>query len=226
MKGYRARPSTLRELDNTSFVLSATAIVILIIISVVIIVPKTNKQEPILSQSEQESNEQIDRDTQEVPTKTYSNAEDDIVNDIKAPSDVSSYYKVIRVVDGDTIDVGVNGQSVRVRMIGVNTPETVHPEKPVECFGKEASNYTNKSLYGKYIQLELDASQDTYDSYSRLLAYVYIDGNNFNYRLIRDGYAYEYTYNVPYKYQKEFKAAQRYADTNNIGLWNPNVCAN
>ena len=81
-------------------------------------------------------------------------------------------------------------------------------------------------LSGKKVQLELDSSQDTYDAYNRLLAYVYINGDNFNYMLLRNGYAYEYTYNIPYKYQMEFKHAQRYASSNNIGLWNPNVCPN
>lgn len=228
MKGYGVKSSSLRELDNTSFVLAVFGIIFLAIVAISIVIAGASGKDnsgTIVNQSEDYSvSDSDDEYSEEAPSaNTEPNENDD---EIKAPSTVSTYYKVIRVVDGDTIDINIDGQSVRVRLIGVNTPETVHPSKPVECFGKEASNYTNRMLYGKNIQLELDSSQDSFDSYNRLLAYVYIDGNNFNYMLIRNGYAYEYTYNVPYKYQTEFKKAQYYASANNIGLWNPNVCSN
>src|SRR3990167_6162374 len=99
-------------------------------------------------------------------------------------------YPVVRVVDGDTLAVEMNGKSVKVRLIGLDTPETVDPRKPVQCFGKEASAKAKELLTGKSIRLEKDASQGEYDKYGRLLAY---------------GYGHEYTYNLPYKYQKEFK---------------------
>lgn len=228
MKGYRVKSSSLRELNNTSFVLAVFGIIFLTIVAISIVIAGAsgkNNSETIVNQSEDYS--VVDSDDEyleEAPSANVEPNEND--DEIKAPSTISTYYKVIRVVDGDTVDINIDGQSVRVRLIGVNTPETVHPSKPVECFGKEASNYTNRMLHGKNIQLELDSSQDTFDNYNRLLAYVYIDGNNFNYMLIRNGYAYEYTYNVPYKYQTEFKKAQYYASVNNIGLWNPNVCSN
>ena len=137
------------------------------------------------------------------------------------PEEKKKTYKVINVVDGDTIDVDMDGKTQRIRLIGVNTPETVHPEKTVEYFGKEASEYTKKSLTGKTVEIETDDSQDKYDKYGRMLAYVIVDGKNFNKSLIEDGYAYEYTYNVPYKYQSEFKNAQKNAEKNNKGLWAP-----
>lgn len=133
-------------------------------------------------------------------------------------------YKVTNVIDGDTIDIDMDGKTQRIRLIGANTPETVHPEKTVECFGEEASKFTKSKLTDKEVSIETDDSQDKYDKYNRLLAYVFLDGENFNQSLIKNGYAYEYTYNVPYKYQKEFKAAQKYAEENNIGLWAPNAC--
>lgn len=133
-------------------------------------------------------------------------------------------YRVSRVVDGDTIDVIYDNQQIRIRLIGINTPETVHPSKPQECFGQEASNRLKALLSGKSVAIELDASQDKVDDYGRILAYVYVDNRMANYAMIYDGYAYEYTYNVPYKYQSEFKAAQRDADVNNRGLWSPSTC--
>lgn len=129
-------------------------------------------------------------------------------------------YSVIKVVDGDTIDVSINGQIERLRLIGINTPETVDPRKPVECFGREASDRARALLDGKKVLLESDPNQGERDKYSRLLRYVFLEsGENFNLMMVQDGYAYEYTYDTPYKYQDEFKGAQRYAETNRLGLW-------
>ena len=149
------------------------------------------------------------------------NTESEIETKEQKPEEKKKTYKVINVVDGDTIDVDMDGKTQRIRLIGVNTPETVHPEKTVEYFGKEASEYTKKNLTGKTVEIETDDSQDKYDKYGRMLAYVIVDGKNFNKSLIEDGYAYEYTYNVPYKYQSEFKNAQKNAEKNNKGLWAP-----
>ena len=77
---------------------------------------------------------------------------------------------VVRVIDGDTIEVEIDGTSYRVRYIGIDTPETVHPQKPVECFGKEASEKNRELVEGKRVRLEKDVS-DT-DKYGRLLRYV------------------------------------------------------
>ena len=134
-------------------------------------------------------------------------------------------YSVVKVVDGDTIDVSINGETKRLRLIGINTPETVDPRTPVECFGKEASDKAKSLLTGKKVSLEADSTQGELDKYSRLLRYVFLeDGTNFNLYMIKEGYAYEYTYNTAYKYQKEFKEAQAYAKANNKGLWSPNAC--
>lgn len=134
--------------------------------------------------------------------------------------DGTPHFVVSHVRDGDTIEVlyGDN-QAQAIRLIGVDTPETVHPEKPIECFGPEASDYTKQKLLGRDVGVELDSSQGDYDSYNRILAYVYLDGENFNLDLIKNGYGYEYTYNTAYKYQKEFKEAEGYAMTRGLGLW-------
>ncbi len=134
-------------------------------------------------------------------------------------------YKVIKVVDGDTIAVDIDGVNTTIRMIGIDTPEVVDPRKPVQCFGQEASNKTKSILSNQMVGIELDASQGKYDKYNRLLAYVFLeDGINFNEYMIKEGYAYEYTYSLPYKYQSAFKSAQQYAEENKKGLWADGVC--
>lgn len=127
---------------------------------------------------------------------------------------------VVKVVDGDTIHVLLNNVKETVRLIGVNTPETVDPRKPVQCFGKAASDFTKLKLSDKKVFLQDDATQTNRDKYNRLLRYAFLpDGTNFNKMLIQEGYAHEYTYDVPYQFQTEFKQAQQEAKDNNRGLW-------
>lgn len=149
-------------------------------------------------------------------------------------------YKVVDVVDGDTLDVErLDGDKafnidkiVRVRLLGINSPETVDPRRPVECFGKEASSYLKSLADGKIASLELDDSQGLLDKYGRVLAYIYIKdsgftGNNIlfiNEEEIKNGYAYEYTYNTPYRYQEEFKYVESFAKQKYMGLWSPETC--
>ena len=134
-------------------------------------------------------------------------------------------YKVQSVVDGDTVKLLVDGASESVRLIGIDTPETVHPSKPVECFGLEASKKAKEVLAGQTVGLEKEPTQGERDKYNRLLGYIILeDGTNFNKLMIEEGYAYEYTYSVPYKYQTEFKQAQADAEANKRGLWADGVC--
>jgi len=134
-------------------------------------------------------------------------------------------YLVLNIIDGDTIDVFIDEKIKRVRLIGINTPETVDPRKKVECFGKEASSKAREMLLGKEILLEQDETQAEEDKYGRLLRYVFLkDETNFNKWMIENGYAYEYTYIFPYNYQKEFKDAEISAMENNRGLWASNAC--
>ena len=153
--------------------------------------------------------------TETLPKETYPLAASTIVADQSKQS-----YEVVKIVDGDTIDVQLNGKVERIRFIGINTPETVDPRKPVECFGIEASNKAKTILTGKNVILENDPAQGERDKYNRLLRYVFLeDGTNFNLLMVQDGYAYEYTYDGPYKYQTKFKQAQKYAEDNKLGLW-------
>lgn len=134
-------------------------------------------------------------------------------------------YPVFSVTDGDTLKLTINGINEPIRLIGIDTPETVHPTKPVQCFGVEASNKAKEILTGQNVFLEKEPSQGERDKYDRLLGYIILeDGRNFNKLMIEEGYAYEYTYNLPYKYQAEFKQAQINAKENKKGLWAEGVC--
>jgi micrococcal nuclease len=125
---------------------------------------------------------------------------------------------VTEVVDGDTVHVGRGWRRTSVRLIGVDAPETVHPEKPVEFYGVEASEFTGKSLTGKWVRLEFE-SGDQIDIYGRLLAYIVLeDGTLFNRDLVRLGYARAYT-RFPFRYQEEFRLAQIEARNAGRGLW-------
>ncbi len=127
--------------------------------------------------------------------------------------------KVIKVVDGDTFDLFTKDGIKRIRLIGINTPETLDPRKDVECFGPEASNKLKEILDGKVVKIEADETQDDQDKYGRLLRYVYLNNENINQRMISEGFAFEYTYKKKYKFQKEFKESYLNAKKNNLGLW-------
>lgn len=134
--------------------------------------------------------------------------------------------RVVRVVDGDTIVIDRGYGNEKVRLILVNTPETVHPHKPVEYYGREASNFTKTQLSGRYVYLERDVSE--YDRYGRLLRYVWTDIPNnshelaskcFNAALLLGGYAQLSTFPPDLKYVNEFRAFQQQAHDNQAGLW-------
>jgi micrococcal nuclease len=134
-------------------------------------------------------------------------------------------FAVVKVVDGDTIDVAMVSGTARIRLIGINAPESVDPRKKVECFGKEASAHLYELLVGKQVRLAADPTQDDRDVYKRLLRYVTRDdGTAINETMVRDGYAYEYTYKVPYEQQARFRAAEKEAKEAGRGLWAPETC--
>lgn len=119
-----------------------------------------------------------------------------------------------RVIDGDTI---VLSNDERVRLIGVDTPEAKHPQKPVEYYGKEATAFTKRMVSGKVVKLKYD--QQRRDKYGRLLAYVYLmDGTFLNAEIIKQGYGHAYT-KFPFKYLEQFKEYEKEARDNKRGLW-------
>lgn len=123
-------------------------------------------------------------------------------------------YKVDRIIDGDTIEIE-GGQ--KVRYIGIDAPETVHPSKTVACFGKEAAEKNKELVEGKMVKLEKDVSET--DKYGRLLRYVYVEGLFVNDYLVRQGYATVYTTPPDIKYQDLFFESERAARDNKRGLW-------
>ncbi|MBP9759257.1 thermonuclease family protein [Candidatus Dojkabacteria bacterium] len=142
-----------------------------------------------------------------------------IVTPSPAPDPNISIVKVINVIDGDTFTI--EGGAV-IRMIGIDTPETVHPSKPIQCYGKEASQKTKELLEGKEIKLEKDVSET--DKYSRLLRYVYVDDIFINEYLVSEGFAKSSSYPPDVKYQNKFVEAQKKAQEENKGLWNVSAC--
>ena len=129
-----------------------------------------------------------------------------------------SLYKVVRVVDGDTIVINFNGTDEKVRFIGVDTPESVHSnsDKNTEE-GTIASDFTKELLSDKSVSLEFDVSER--DRYGRLLAYVYLDGEMINKTLLNEGYAKVATYPPNVAYVDEFTELQRIARENKVGFW-------
>lgn len=171
----------------------------------------TDKNSTSSSQNENATSTVIDE---------YSDSKENKIDSFSNPSEI---YSVLEVIDGDTIRVDINGKNTKVRFIGVNTPETVSSSAPVQCFGPESSDYTKNMLNGKKVGLEYDDTQGNTDVYGRLLRYIYIDGKNLNYLLIKNGYGFENT-NYDYRYKSEFVSAEKEARTNQIGLWSPITC--
>lgn len=143
------------------------------------------------------------------------------------PTDnVEGPYPVTKVVDGDTIWVDRLGVRTKVRLTGLDTPEVRDPRKPVQCFGVEASEHAKQLLAGQQVYLERDPGQDSIDKYGRELAYVWTtSGALINLVMIAEGFGHEYTYDLPYKYQPQFRAAQAEARAGGRGLWSASTCA-
>jgi endonuclease YncB( thermonuclease family) len=118
-------------------------------------------------------------------------------------------YQVIRVVDGDTIVINYQGKTEKVRLLCVNTPESVHPDKKQNIpMGKYASDYANNRLSGKSVDLEFEGNLR--GKYGRLLAYVFIDGQNFNIELVRQGLSPYYNkYGLSQRYDQGFEGSRK-----------------
>jgi endonuclease YncB( thermonuclease family) len=134
------------------------------------------------------------------------------------------YGKVTRVTDGDTVSVEVYGQVRPVRLIGVDTPETVAPDQPIGCYGEEASAYTKKTLTKMLVRLEIPRIGDSEDAYGRTLAYVYLDADQdgsyehlFNEDLLTLGLARTTTFS--HAHRREFERLREEAEERKAGLW-------
>lgn len=139
-----------------------------------------------------------------------------------SPAQTQKTYLVTKVIDGDTIHVNIDGKTATIRLIGIDTPETVDPRRGVGCFGKKASDETKRLLEGKSVVLNRDVSET--DKYNRLLRYVFLplgSGENLfvNDYLIRQGFAKTLTYPPDVKYDARFLQAEKEARDNLRGLW-------
>lgn len=125
---------------------------------------------------------------------------------------------VSRVIDGDTAEMDLSGGGEEdVRFIGVDTPESVDPDKPVECFGKKASHFTAELIEGERVELRFGAERR--DRYDRLLAYVYLDERFVNEELVRLGYARTLEIAPNVDHAERFAALQQAAANTGRGLW-------
>jgi micrococcal nuclease len=139
-----------------------------------------------------------------------------------AKGPVSTGWRITRVVDGDTVDATRGRRTLTLRLIGIDTPETVHPTEPIECFGPQATAFASRRLLGEQVALEFDPSQGRLDYYDRTLAYVWTTSGTprqFNRAAVRGGYALEYTYDDAYLWQREFLRAQAAAVAQRLGVW-------
>ena len=130
----------------------------------------------------------------------------------------SDAYSVVRVVDGDTIIVDMDGTEERIRMIVIDTSESVHPDKSKNVeYGEIASEFTKSLLEDQAVTLEYDVQER--DKYGRILAYVYLDGEMINKTLLEEGHAKVATYPPNVKYTKDFTAIQEKAREEKKGVW-------
>lgn len=137
-----------------------------------------------------------------------------------APSagDKGNWVRVTRVIDGDTFEFMNRGARERVRLIGVDTPESVKPDSEVEPFGIEAGSFTKKLIEGRMVRLEFDVQER--DKYGRLLAYVYLeDGTLLNAKLLEEGLASIMTVPPNVRMADTFLKIQRKAREEKKGLW-------
>lgn len=144
------------------------------------------------------------------------------------PSKLEGPFKVIQVLDGDTIEVEINASVQKIRFVGLDTPEVQGPNRSAMCFGADASAKTKELLSGQSVYLETDSPINLIDKYDRLLRYIYRTSDNLfiSKYLVEFGYATEYSYQgVAHKYQSEFRRAQETARSQIRGLWNPRNCA-
>lgn len=194
--------------SNTKFLVFTSLIIIILGLSLFLFGLKSNNQQVVFSSSSPS------------PIATGSQASPGSVTATPATQGIEGERALVsKVIDGDTI-VLEDGQTVR--FVGIDTPETVDPRRPVGCFGKEASNETKKLLVGKVVILQKDVSNT--DKYKRLLRYIYLPLENgqilfINDYLVRTGFAKVYTYPPDIKFNEQFRQAEKEAREFKRGLW-------
>jgi micrococcal nuclease len=163
--------------------------------------------------------------TKETLQKTANTKTDNMQAEQRAAqNDENETALVTSIVDGDTIKATIDGSSEKIRLLGIDTPETKDPRKPVQCYGKEATEKLTKLLMNKKVRLVKDLSQGSRDKYGRLLRYIYLeDGTNINATMVKEGYAFAYR-KYPTDQLEELIELENLAKNSNIGLWSPKSC--
>jgi endonuclease YncB( thermonuclease family) len=142
------------------------------------------------------------------------------VTPVEATEVVRVEASLLKVVDGDTLTVMLNGVETKLRLIGIDTPELASATQSEQCYASQAKQRLQQITQGKKLLLEKDPTQGEVDKYGRSLVYLFLpDSVNINLQLINEGYAREYTYNKPYKYKQDFLAAELRAKNLQIGVW-------
>ncbi len=148
----------------------------------------------------------------------YNFVPDSLLNKFSISNNTSNTAYVERVVDGDTLKIIYNGKHERLRMLGIDTPESVHPSSYKNTpEGKIASEYTKSRLEGKNVTLEFDT--EMHDKYGRILAYVYLGDEMINETLLKNGYAHVLIVPPNKKYENRFKSLEYMAKIKKIGIW-------
>ena len=160
----------------------------------------------------------------EVPVKSDQTLAE---GEVKGEADVETLeeiksYKVTSIVDGDTLHIEIDGMDKTVRLVGIDTPELHHPEKPVECFAQEANDRLSELVLNKEVTIQYDEKQGNQDQYGRELLYIWVGDTFVNDYMIREGYAYAYR-EIKSDYLDQFIQAEEEAKNNKQGLWG-DVC--
>jgi len=139
---------------------------------------------------------------------------------IDKPSSSDISYKVTAVADGDTLNVKTKNGKERVRLIGIDAPETKKQDKKAECYANKSYEFLKNLTLHKQVILKKDPFGEDKDIYDRLLRYVFLaDGTNLNAEIIKQGFAPLYYKNNTHAYASDFKAYEKQAKKNKIGLW-------
>jgi micrococcal nuclease len=170
------------------------------------------------SQSSGTSNATVNPTPQIKATSTSTVTPKQSSSEEKASAPIRIAAKLTRVIDGDTMAILIDNKKETIRLLLVDTPETVHPDKPKQPFGAEASAFAKETLTGKDVEIEIDVSER--DKYGRLLCYLWIGDKMFNEMLLEKGLA-RVAYIIPpnVKYIDPFRAVQKTAQKDGIGIW-------
>lgn len=196
-----------------------TLIGILILISGCSTQPSTPNSVADEQVEQTDSSEEVNESSETPADSENETSDHDEIND--SDSDSKSGFvaaTVTRIVDGDTIEVNINGKTEDVRLLLVDTPETKHPDLPVQQFGPEASKFAKDTLSGQKVRLEYDGPER--DKYGRILAYLWIGDKTFNQMLLEQGLArLAYIFDPPYTHMDAFTQAENEAKSAKLGIW-------